>query len=149
MEVDHQVPGTPLNWAVHHNRPRIIQFLLQKASDAMICLDRATNLVGPSPLEYAAYYHHIECLELMLEALDEAKITWIFEPIIRGGIHSADTFSMILRHGARYKERLHRFLDFCLRKSKNIVFMSELEGSTPICSTTPSMRATMKLLSIS
>ncbi|KAJ5911152.1 uncharacterized protein N7473_000455 [Penicillium subrubescens] len=128
IEVDHQIPGTPLNWAVHHNRARIIQFLLNKASDAMICLDRATNLVGPSPLEYAAYYHHLECLELMLEALDEAKTTYSLEPIIRAGVHSADTFSMILRHGARYKERLHRFLDFCLRKSKGIVFMTGMGG---------------------
>lgn len=35
---------------------------------------------------------------------------------------------MILRHGARDKERLHRFLDFCLRKSKGIVFVTGMGG---------------------
>lgn len=68
----------------------------------------------PSPLEYAANYHHFEFLELMLEALDQAKITYILEPIFRAGIHSADTFLMILRHSARYNERLRTFLVFRL-----------------------------------
>ncbi|KAL4976597.1 hypothetical protein BDW66DRAFT_166389 [Aspergillus desertorum] len=126
IEVDVQIPGTPLNWAVHHDRPRIVSLLLKIASDAQICFDRYTT--APSPLEQAAFYHHVECLELMLEAFDRAGVSYSLEPLLRLGVHSADTFSMILRNGARYKERLHLFLNLGLRKAQGVSFLSGIGG---------------------
>ncbi|KAL6233197.1 hypothetical protein BDW75DRAFT_215712 [Aspergillus navahoensis] len=126
IEVDVQIPGTPLNWAVHHDRPRIVSLLLKTASDAQICFDRYTT--APSPLEQAAFYHHVECLELMLETLDQAGVSYSLEPLLRLGAHSADTFSMILRNGARYRERLHRFLNLSLRKALGVHFLSGIGG---------------------
>ncbi|KAL4993593.1 hypothetical protein BDV10DRAFT_199466 [Aspergillus recurvatus] len=126
IEVDVQIPGTPLNWAVHHDRLQVVSFLLKTASDAQICFDRYT--AAPAPLEQAAFYHHVECLELMLEALDQAGVSYSLEPLLRLGVHSADTFSMILRNGARYKERLHRFLNLGLRKAQGVRFLSGIGG---------------------
>ncbi|KAL4733652.1 hypothetical protein BDV11DRAFT_77005 [Aspergillus similis] len=126
IEVDVQIPGTPLNWAVHHDRPQIVRHLLKTVSDAQICFDRYT--AAPSPLEQAAFYHHVECLELMLETLDQAGTSYSLEPLLRLGVHSADTFSMILRNGARYKERLHRFLSLGLRKAQGVSFLTGIGG---------------------
>lgn len=128
IEVDVQVPGTPLAWAVHHDRPQIVKFLLSAASDPLICVDRLTNPMGPSALEHAAYYHHVECLELMMEALEAAGVSYTLEPLLRLGVHSADTFSMMLRHGARYKQRLHEFLELGLRNTKDVRFLTGIGG---------------------
>lgn len=128
IEVDLQVPGTPLAWAVHHDRPQVVKFLLRTASDPRICLDRLANPMAPSALEHAAYYHHVECLELMMKALEKAEVSYTLEPLLRLGVHSADTFSMILRHGARYKQRLHEFLELALRKAKDSRFLTGIGG---------------------
>ncbi|GAD97617.1 predicted protein [Paecilomyces variotii No. 5] len=129
IDADFQFPGTPLTWAIHNDRPYIVQFLLEKAPDTSICFDWDKDRLGPSsPLEYAAYYHHIECLELLMDALDKAKLVYIMGPIIYAAAHAADTFSMILRNGARYEELLRRTLNLCLEKSKNVVFATGIGG---------------------
>ncbi|KAL7651567.1 hypothetical protein ACMYSQ_008912 [Aspergillus niger] len=129
IDVAFQFPGTPLNWAVHHNRPCIIKYILHKASDASVCLDWPTDLLGQSsPLEYAAFFHHVDCLELMIDALDSAGLGYCLSQILVAGTNAADVFSMILRNGASYQERLHSFLDLCLRKSKDTVFTTGIGG---------------------
>ncbi|PYH94510.1 kinase-like protein [Aspergillus ellipticus CBS 707.79] len=129
IDVDFQLPGTPLIWAIHNDRPRIIQFLLENSPEASLCLDWAKGQPGAlSPASYAAYYHHAECLELLINALNDAKLTYSMEPIITAAAHAADTFSMILRNGPRYEERLRQTLNLCLRKSNHIVFATGVGG---------------------
>jgi ankyrin repeat protein len=149
IDVDFQLPGTPLNWAVHHDRPCIIKFILEKASDPSVCLDWPTDLLGKSsPLEYAAFFHHVECLELMTDTLDQAEVVYSLAPILAAGTNAADTFSMILRHGAKFEENLHKFLDFGLRKSSNVIFATGVGGSIHIYFIMPSARVTIKSWSI-
>jgi ankyrin repeat protein len=129
IDVAFQFPGTPLNWAVHHDRPCIIKFILDQASDASVCLDWPTDLLGRStPLEFAAFFHHVECLKLMMDALDRAGMDYSLSPIITAGTNAADVFSMVLRNGSSYRDRLHEFLDLCLKKSKDIVFATGVGG---------------------
>jgi Ankyrin repeat len=57
IDVDFQVEGTPLMWAVHDNKPRLVSFLLSMGADPK---------QGPlSPLDWAAFYHYAECLKMM------------------------------------------------------------------------------------
>ncbi|KAL1860095.1 hypothetical protein Plec18170_002044 [Paecilomyces lecythidis] len=129
IDADFQLPGTPLTWAIHNDRPYIVQFLLDKAPDTSICFDWDKDRLGESsPLEYAAFYHHVECLELLMDALDKAKIVYIMGPILYAAAHAADTFSMILRNGARYEQMLRRTLNVCVEKSKNVVFATGIGG---------------------
>ncbi|PWY73020.1 ankyrin [Aspergillus heteromorphus CBS 117.55] len=129
IDVDFQLPGTPLTWAIHNDRPCIVKLLLEKSPDKRLCLDWAKGHPGSlSPPTYAAYYHHVECLELLLKALDDAKIVYTMEPVIAAATHAADTFSMILRNGAKYEERLHQTLNLCLTKSQEIVFATGIGG---------------------
>jgi len=121
IDVDHQAPGTPLTWAVHHNRPDIVQFLLEWAQDPSICLTKAMGLYPPA-LGWAAHYHHVECLKLMVTALEEARTFFTYNELIAAAAHSADVFSMILRHGLEYKVRLEATFDYLLSKSKTIYF---------------------------
>ena len=130
IDVDFQLPGSPLTWAIHHDRPCVVQFLLGKAPGGVsIWFDQASEpRASPPPLDYASSYHHVECLELLIDALDQAKIQYNMAPILRAATHAADTFSMILRNGAKYEERLHQTLKLCLTKSKNTVFGSGIGG---------------------
>lgn len=131
IDVDFQLPGSPLTWAIHHDRPCIVQFLLDNAPGGLSVwfVNRASEpRASPPPLDYAASNHHVECLELLIDALDQAEIKYNMEPILKGATHTADTFSMILRHGAKYEERLHQTLKLCLTKSKSIVFGSGIGG---------------------
>ncbi|KGO76508.1 hypothetical protein PITC_087870 [Penicillium italicum] len=131
IDVDFQLPGSPLTWAIHHDRPCIVQFLLDKVEGGLSVWfsSRASEPhASPPPLKYAASNHHVECLELLIDALDQAEIKYNMEPILKGATHTADTFSMILRHGANYEKRLHQTLKLCLTKSKSIVFGSGIGG---------------------
>ncbi|KAJ6031532.1 ankyrin [Penicillium herquei] len=124
IDVDFQLPGSPLTWAIHHDRPAVVKFLLDKSPGGVsVWFDKSSE---PSsaipPLEYAAYFHHFECLELLMDALDHAKISQNMDSILKSATHSADTFSMILRNGAKYEERLSETLKLCLERSKKTVF---------------------------
>jgi ankyrin repeat protein len=63
IDVDFQVPGTPLLWAARNNRKDIVEFLLSAGADP---LARSPASIFWYPLVWAAVMHHVECLELML-----------------------------------------------------------------------------------
>ncbi|KAJ5921343.1 ankyrin [Penicillium verhagenii] len=126
IDVDFQLPGSPLTWAIHHDRSSVVKFLLDKAPGGVsVWFDKSSEpSSSPPPLEYAAYFHHFECLGLLMDALDHAKITHNMDSILKSAAHAADTFSMILRNGAKYEERLSETLKLCLKRSKQTVFGS-------------------------
>lgn len=139
IDVDFQGAGTPLMWAVHHDCPRIVRFLLIHGADPNWRYTKA-NL---SPLEWAAFYHHAECLELMvnhLEAIIETPKTTEgkrdlrhalpYGPLVRQALHASDKFSMILRNGPKYLEKLHATLSFLKKKISLINFRLGNRGET-------------------
>jgi ankyrin repeat protein len=129
IEVDYERPGTALSWAVHNNRPDIIKVLLEIAQDASICVFwLKENPESPAPMELAAYSHNVECLKLLVEAMKEAKLGFTIGPFLNAATHSADTFSMVLRDGPKFKEKLRSTLDYLVSESKNAVFGSGIEG---------------------
>ena len=123
IEVDYQQPGSPLAWAVHHDRADIVKYLLDHGRDVSLCM-LAPPKDDMSPLLWAAHFHHAECLRLMCDALTRANIVFTYGPLISAAIGSADMFSMILRHGDGYPEKLSQTFDYLLTKSTNISFAS-------------------------
>ncbi len=69
-----------------------------------------------------AFFHHIECLELMVEALIEHEVEFTYESLITPAVWGADEFSMMLRQGAKYQKTLKKTFDYLLLKSENISF---------------------------
>ena len=137
IDVDFQLPGTALSWAVHHNRPHIVQMLLRYGANANPTVDGRTL----STAEMAAYYHHHECLKAIIEFL-ESKVTRttsdgqidkrhavLFGPLVIEAERAADKFSMILRGGADYLNRLHATLDLLRQKTEFANFQGQMEGS--------------------
>ena len=121
IETDHQRPGSPLSWAVHHDRADIVRFMLDGGRDVSIgMLSPSDN--DSSPLLWAAHYHHAECLQLMCDALTRANITFTYGGLVYRAITSANTFSMILRHGDRYLEKLYETFDYLLTETSNTIF---------------------------
>jgi ankyrin repeat protein len=120
IDVDHQQPGTPLNWAVHHNRPAVVKFLLGHAETAAICIETVTPY--PTPLQWAAYYHHAESLQLMIEAMREQNLGFTYTPFLESATRSSDMFSMMLRHGPRYKVKLKQTFDYLLKATIGVAF---------------------------
>lgn len=141
IDCEFQVPGTPLGWAVHENRPDIVEVLLQHGADALW-----NHGAG---LKWAAHYHHTECLRLMIESLEtrfaeyqqtrqthgevadgDARHAVIYGELVYSAVHSADKFSMILRNGTQYLNRMHATLDL-LREKTALVRISRIKlGST-------------------
>jgi ankyrin repeat protein len=126
IDVDHQQPGTPLNWAVHHDRPAIVKFLLDHAETAAICID--TVAPYPTPVQWAAYYHHAECLELMVEAMREEKLGFTYTTFLESATRSADVFSMMLRHGPQYKVKFKETFDYLLKATVGVTFSTGIGG---------------------
>jgi ankyrin repeat protein len=126
IELDHQQPGTPLSWAVHHDRPVIVKFLLDHAETAAISID--TVAPYPTPIQWAAHYHHVECLKLMIEAMREEKLGFTYTTFLESATRSADVFSMMLRHGPRYKVKLKETFDYLLRATFGTTFSTGLGG---------------------
>jgi len=129
IEVDFERPGTVLAWAVHNNRPHIIKVLLELAQDASICVFWLNEIPeSPAPMELAAYSHNVECLRLLVEAMKEAKLGFTIGPFLHAATHSADTFSMVLRDGPNFREKLTSTLDYLVSESKNAIFGSGIGG---------------------
>lgn len=137
LDVDIQLPGTALKWAVHNNRPHIVRTLLAYGADPHWTSDGAIQ----SPVKWAAYYHHDECLRAIIEFL-EGKVTQMttegkkdlrfaitYGPLVIQAVYAADKFSMILRNGPQYLTRLHATLDLLREKTKMINFSSSFNGS--------------------
>lgn len=127
IELDRQPPGTPLNWAVLHDRPDVVAFLLESAKDPLISLIRPLDR-PTTALHCAAHFHHFGCLKLMIEALIEGNKAFNYSSIIAAATYSADDFSMMLRHGRKYKERLKQTFDYLLMKSKNVLSVNGIGG---------------------
>ncbi|KAL9050763.1 MAG: hypothetical protein Q9162_006442 [Coniocarpon cinnabarinum] len=128
IDVDIQMPGTPLAWAVHHNRPSIVQWLLDNDADPYL----HATVSGNSPWGWAAYFHHHECLKVLIEWREKEHSNstnehhndprWAvyYSPLVLSAIRSADRFSMILRNGESYLDRLHKTLDLLRAKTTDI-----------------------------
>ena len=138
LDMDYTLPGTPLHWAVHHDRPYIVRILLDYGADPTRTAPGAVQ----SPLEWAAYWHNYECLKIIVEH-QETKVTRVttegkpdlrhavlYGPLVSGAIKAAEKYSMILRHGIEWLNYLHKTLDFLREKTKMINFSSRFQGST-------------------
>ena len=115
IDVDFFMPGTPLTWAVHQNRPVIVQTLLRHGAHLNITPgDKSLDALNMS-----AYYHHHECLKIIIEHLEskgtnttsdgeiDKRFAFLLGPVVREAERAADKFSMILRGGADYLNRLY------------------------------------------
>jgi hypothetical protein len=71
IDIDFQLPGTPLMWAVHDDKPPIVSFLLSMGADPNLRFQGK----GISSLEWAAFFHHTECLRIMIEHLERTANT--------------------------------------------------------------------------
>ncbi|KAL9585348.1 MAG: hypothetical protein Q9212_001579 [Teloschistes hypoglaucus] len=139
VDIDIKMPGTPLSWAVHANRPHVVRLLLRRGADPHAFPEGADY----SPLDMSAYYHHHECLKVMIEHL-ESKVTLRninghlelrsalkYGPVIFQAQSSADKFSMILRGGADWLNRLHATFDILREKTRFIQnFQSSFKGGS-------------------
>ncbi|KAL9127632.1 MAG: hypothetical protein Q9217_003523 [Psora testacea] len=139
IDIDIQLPGSPLSWAVHHNRPHIVKTLLEYGAEPHF---NPHGTQSQSPMEWAAYFHHDECLRIMIEHL-ESKVTQVslegnldpvfatlYSPLARAAVYAADKFSMILRHGKDYLIRLRATLDLLREKTKSLHFQDDLFQSS-------------------
>ena len=137
IDVDILLPSTALCWAAHHNRPHTVQVLLEYGAEP----NWKSEIVQP-PIDWAAYFHHQECLYLMIEALEgkfiqtaieskqeQGSITFSYGSLIKLVVSAADKFSMILRHSPQYLRRLHDALDLFREKTKSINFSNLFDGS--------------------
>lgn len=114
IDFDFQSAGTPLNWAVHHNRPAAVKFLLKHGADPK-------KLDAPiffPPLKWAAVMHHHECLQLMIEKIEETGARIDFNTLLSYAAHAGDKFSMIIRHGSKYKNQMFATFDLLRDKLK-------------------------------
>ena len=131
IDVDFQAEGTPLMWAVHDNKPRIVSFLLSKGADPNWRFRNA----GSSPLEWAAFFHHFDCLKMMIDYLEgtidtpmttdgkrDLRHAVIYGPLVRLAVHASDKFSMILRNGTKHLSQLQSTLTFLQEKTTLIKF---------------------------
>ena len=138
IDTEFQLPGTALLWAVRLNRPEIVRILLQHGADPYAA-GSSNEIV--TPLSWAAFFHHDQCLRIIIEHLEE-KVTRIasdgkkdkryalmYGGVVEAAVHAADRFSMILRNGTEYINRLHATLDLLREKTKLISFQGTFHGS--------------------
>ena len=105
VDVDFQLPGTPLTRAAHHNRPYVVRTRLAHGADPSF-VPKGANL---GALRTAVYYHHYECLKAIIEHL-ESKVTQttsdgnidkrsalMYGPVATEAERAANKFSIILR----------------------------------------------------
>lgn len=135
IDMDLKLPGTPLSWAVHDNRPHVVKTLLKRGANPN------GDKTWMNPIGCAAYYHHDECLSIMIKHLEgkviqtttdgrpELRHALMYGSVVQDTIHSADRFSMILRNGPEYLARLHATLGLLQEKTKLINFQSSFGGN--------------------
>jgi ankyrin repeat protein len=131
IDVDFQVEGTPLMWAVHNDQPRVVSFLLSMGADPNWRLVNG----GIPPIEWASFFHHTECLKLMIEHLEntadvptttdgkrDVRHAVVYGPLVAKAIHASDKFSMIVRNGVNYITQLRSTLALLQEKTKLVRF---------------------------
>ncbi|KAL5325057.1 hypothetical protein ACEPPN_006179 [Leptodophora sp. 'Broadleaf-Isolate-01'] len=126
IDFDNLPQGTPLTWAVHHDRPDIIKFLLSQPESVSLCVIKAPN--NPTPLEWAAHYHHCHCLQAMIDAMKAQRFNFTYQEFLKSAVHGADMFSMIFRNGIKYLERMKDTLDYLLEETHGASFATGLGG---------------------
>ena len=139
IDVDFQMEGTPLLWAVHNDKPKVVSFLLSVGSNPNWKFVES----GISPLEWAAHYHHKDCLQLMIEHMErtaempvttdgqqDLRFAVLYGPLVRFAVHASDKFSMMLRNGQKYISRLRFTLEFLQEKTRLIFFSLGGENET-------------------
>lgn len=126
IDADKLPPGTPLTWAVHHDRPDIIKYLIRTAGTARICV---TSPAGHySPMEWAAHYHHKQCLEEMVAAMKRDMLGFTYLQFLKAAVHSADMFSMVLRHGTNYMDRFRETMNYLSDEASGAAFATGIGG---------------------
>lgn len=138
IDMEFNLPGTPLHWAMHRNRPHVVSILLKHGANPEYTAPGAIQ----SPLEWAAYWHDHECLSIMIEHQEkkltrlttegnrtDLQHTVLYGPLVQTAIKAADKFSMILRHGVEWLTSLHKTLDLLKQKTKLINFSTRFQGS--------------------
>ena len=130
---------TPLTWAVHNNRPRIVETLLKHGADPNGSLIEQERKSGPIPI--AAYFHRYECLRIMIEHLEgkvtaknskgepELRYALMYGPVVDSAIADSNKFSMIIRNGEDYLTAVHSTLDLLRERTRYIDFESQFGGS--------------------
>jgi len=128
-------PGTAIGWAACRNRPEIVRVLLD--AGALVYHDNDFNEAGP--LNCAAQFHHTQCLQLMIDALEcrhkkaaqetggNVASVWYSSPL-HLATYSADVFSMILRNGTSYLQDMTETLDLLRRKSTGMRSLPNFGG---------------------
>lgn len=137
LDMDFMLPGTPLHWAVHQNRPHVVGVLLKHGANPEHTAPGAVQ----TPLRWAAYWHNHRCLRTMVEH-QETKVTRMttegkpdlrhavfFGPLVESTINGAEKYSMILRHGVEWLTSLLKTLDLLREKTSLINFSSQFHGS--------------------
>lgn len=131
LETDRLYCGSPLDWAVQRNRPDIVRFLLDQLQDPSALFSLLSQERQPNPLERAAFYHHAECLESMIKAMEEAAPDrlghgYLMKPLLVLATSGADLFAMALRHGLQWENRLRATFDLLLIRSGHRNFLDGL-----------------------
>ena len=139
IDVDFQAEGTPLMWAVHDNKPRLVAFLLSMGADP----NWRFQQTGLSPLYWAAFYHHSECLKMMIDHLErtidtpmttegkkDLRHAVVYGPLVQAAVHASDKFSMILRNGANYLSQFKSTLALLQEKTKLVRFSLGRQNET-------------------
>lgn len=131
FDVDHDASSNPLYWAVHRNRPDVVRFLLEGVNDPRQCF-ASVGRGRPTPLNWAAFMHHKECLEIMVEYIGRRmeRTTYTVGDLFVAATQSADLFSMTLRHGKSYQENLRQTFDYLLTRFCDVTFSTGLRGGT-------------------
>ncbi|KAM3087805.1 hypothetical protein ACMFMG_001876 [Clarireedia jacksonii] len=142
-DLERQIPGTPLMWAVRFDDVRVVEFLLSVGAEPRWCYPGG----GTSCLEQAAYLHNAKCLEMMITHLEvkydtyapapgqpgsDKRYVFNYGPLVRNAIHAADRFSMILRNGTQHLENLHATLKYLKEKTVLIKFQVAFNGESPL-----------------
>lgn len=119
-DVDFRLPGTPLAWAAQNGRADIVRVLLKHGADAKFEYEPGATY---TPITIAAHYHHAECLQIMIEVMEEryrdpsadmshrGRNLVMYIPLHRVAIDAAETFPMMMRHGSNYLAALKSTLD--------------------------------------
>jgi len=150
--------GTPLHWAICRKKPFLIRILLEKGLNAH---SKGPYSDYYTPLEQAAYLHEVDLLRLLIEKTaphprragiatsdrgylhshppgqppsDGATILYGLPEMVKAAIDGSDRYSLLIRHGDRYKSQMRRTFNLLGKEMEHVSFASGVdhEGRTPL-----------------
>ena len=150
--------GTPLHWAICRKKPFLIRILLEKGLNAHSGGPYSDYY---TPLEQAAYLHEADLLRLLIEKTaphprrdgiatsdrgymyshpsdqlppDDATILYGVPEMVRAAIDGSDRYSLLIRHGDRYKSQMRRTFKLLGKEMEHVTFASGVDGKghTPL-----------------